>query len=116
MMQQDAATAVGDGFQVAVGICIVSENAFNAGVASVPAPFTDIGWDGWMWHWQGTLAASSTTIDNTLGVTAHREQIDSKAMRKIKLGDVQCAVIEMVENVTATMFAHIETRVLDKLP
>ena len=45
-----AGGAADEGFRWSFGMCNVSENAFNAGVASVPAPFTDIAWDGWMVH------------------------------------------------------------------
>ena len=43
-------TSALDGYDGAVGLCIVSENAFNAGIASIPTPITDIQWDGWLWY------------------------------------------------------------------
>ena len=41
--------ALGSGFHGAIGMCIVSENAFNAGVTAVPHPIADVSWDGWIW-------------------------------------------------------------------
>ena len=116
LLSLDSGTAIDDGYQFAFGLCIVTENAFNAGVASVPTPLTDIAWDGWLFHTQGNLKIASTTIENGLGTTNARIPIDSKAMRKFKNTDVMVGVLEVVETTTANMRAALESRLLLKLP
>jgi len=116
VMTMRLATSVGDGFQNwAAGICVVSENAFNAGVASVPAPLTDISWDGWLWHHQGGHITSLETTEVHRPTGAIEVVIDSKAMRKIKNTDVQIGVLQMGTEIgTATVDFSARTRVLDK--
>ena len=108
-----------DGMKVAVGICIVSENAFNVGIMAIPQPLTDIGWDGWLWYWTGHMEAvgniTEADFQGQLGAMAARIEIDSKAMRKIKRTDVQCAVVEVVESGTVAVQLRLDIRVLDKL-
>jgi hypothetical protein len=59
----EVSTGTFDGFDgVAFGLCIVSENAFNAGVAAVPTPIADEAWDGWIVHRHtGAMVSDSTT-------------------------------------------------------
>ena len=110
------ASATGDGFLVAAGLCVVSENAFNAGVASVPDPLADMDWEGWFWYkTTNLLAAAISPLGNELGATINRIEIDSKAMRKIKSTDVIVGVIGTTENATATMNSALDTRMLFKL-
>ena len=112
------ATAVGDGFEnFAMGICIVSENAFGVGVTVVPSPITDMAWDGWMYHSShGHITSLSTTEEHR--VTGARViPIDTKAMRKIRNTDVICGVLQMGTEVgTATVDFSARTRLLLKLP
>ena len=111
-------TSVGDGFDsVMAGICIVSENAFNAGIGSVPTPIQDISWDGWMWHMiLGRFRGASTTEVARAPMEAGRFVIDSKAMRKIKSTDVLIGVLEAgTETGTSTLEFSADTRILDKL-
>ena len=103
--------------QVAVGICNVTENAFGAGATAIPAPITDINWDGWLWFWQGRFTSPSGTLTDADGATNARIVIDSKAMRKVHVTDTLVGVIQTTGEIgTATMVANMETRVLDKLP
>ena len=66
----------------AIGIGIVSEEAFQAGIASIPEPFTDADWGGWMvwrsfgFRWEVTTDIGRIAIPWSL-------EIDSKAMRKM---------------------------------
>ena len=112
-------TAISDGFaSFAVGLCNVSENAFNAGIVSVPSPITDMAWPGWMYH---SLHAELTGLETTeVGrgpLSAVRVSIDSKAMRKVRIMDVLCGVIEVgAETGTANLVFSATTRILDKLP
>ena len=111
-------TSINDGFlKIGLGICNVTENAFNAGTASVPAPLTDIGWDGWMWHQLlGEFRGFSTTPTGRGPLEAVRMPIDSKAMRKVKQTDVLIGVIEVgAETGAATILFSAVTRVLDKI-
>ena len=115
----ESATSIGDGYyELAFGICIVTENAFNAGVASVPAPLTDLGWDGWLFHrLVSQMRAPSTTELFTSPMEAVRIEIDSKVMRKEKATDVMIGVTELgTEAGACTLTYQAVTRVLDKLP
>ena len=112
-------TTIGDGFdRVAVGICNVTENAFNAGVTAVPAPIGDVGWDGWIWHrWFASFRGASVTELGVSPMEAVRVEIDSKAMRKVHQTDFLIGVVELgAETGAATLQFSAETRVLDKLP
>jgi len=114
-----AISAAGDGWpRLAAGICIVSENAFGVGGApSVPAPLTDIAWDGWLWHYVGSVIGQVSGNFGTDGSQTIRIPIDSKAMRRIKSTDIQIGVIELgTETGTATLLADLNTRILDKIP
>ena len=104
-----------DGYAVSVGMCIVSENAFNAGVASIPDPTVDGDWEGWMYHRQFFLKASSAGGFQTRA-GAERFEIDNKAMRKFKRIDVMVAVAQMQEVGTSIVNLNLATRVLVKLP
>ena len=115
---QVTTTTVLDGFaNVGLGICNVSENAFNAGVASVPTPLTDIGWDGWMWHMLlSEFVGMSTTETGQAGSEYVRFPIETKAMRKTRASDVLVGVVELGTEVGAAVLRFQATsRVLDKL-
>jgi len=108
----NAATAVGDGFQWAAGIAVVSLDSFTAGAASTPTPFDDIQWPGWLWHAQGALK-------ETIGGGADHVQrvvIDSKAMRKIRLNEVVALFMQFGETGTAQLEVTAGSRMLVKLP
>jgi len=103
-----------DGFsQISMGICIVSENAAGIGATAIPAPSTDIGWDGWLWFWTGSMSVETFTA---FDATNLRIPIDSKAMRKFKNTDVMVGVIQAGTEVgTASLQATMQTRLLVKL-
>jgi len=120
-MQLDLVTAAGDGFNGAVGLGIVTSDAFGAGTAAVPGPFGDPSWDGWFFHQYWTLrgiAAQSQGADvpiNAPGGTL-RIPIDSKAMRKFKSNETIFGMIEVaVETGTAGLIFRGDTRQLHKL-
>jgi len=109
---QLTATAVGDGYQWAFGIGIVSADAGGVGITAVPKPFDDIDWPGWLWHQMGTQKES-------IGGGADHVQvvnIDSKAMRKIGLNEVAFLVMQFGEVGTSTIEVTAATRMLVKLP
>ena len=66
----------------AFGVGIVSTEAFNAGVASIPEPFTDADWGGWF-VWQAF--SFELLFDDATGVMTPNWniEINSKAMRKV---------------------------------
>jgi len=107
-----------DGFrQVAAGLCIVNENAFNVGITAIPGPISDIGWDGWLWYWTGALFAANTTPSGNLGTEVARMVIDSKAIRKQKESDVLVAVVDTASiDGTTNLEVRFNSRMLDKLP
>jgi len=91
------ATAVDERALIAFGMIIVSDNAFAAGVGSVPAPFADIV-DDWFVH--GFLSVSSgaegAVVTNPI---YDRLTINSKAMRKMKNSERIVMVAETVESI-----------------
>ena len=113
---QVASSTDGDGFDdIAIGICIVNQNAAGIGVSAIPQPLTDIFWDGWFWYWTGSL----NTLDVSLmgDIAEVRIPIDGKAMRKIHLTDNVVAVIQVAAEVgTSVLQARLNTRMLSKLP
>jgi len=77
----------------AYGEAIVSQEAFAAGVASIPEPFSDADWSGWMvWRSFSYHLESSSTI----GITelSWNDQVDSKSMRKVGPNDVLVGIAE----------------------
>jgi len=102
----------GNFFTLSLGLCIVSENAAGIGITATPSPFTDIAWDGWLWHWTG-MAGFVNGTNAALGTNI---EIDSKAMRKFKATDVLVGVMEAVETgVAGTIQVSWASRVLLKL-
>ncbi len=77
----------------AFGIGIVTVQAFTAGVASVPGPWTDSDWDGWMVLQPIAFRYDLTTDIGRLITTVNME-IDSKAMRKMEANEILVMVAE----------------------
>jgi len=112
-----AATSARDGFNWSAGICVVSLDSFTAGVASLPNPFTDIEWPGWMWHGNGAIRTAVAGL--AVGDPTHNPMlvpIESKSMRKFRLNEVIALVVAAGETGTATMSVAGMTRMLAKLP
>ena len=112
-------TTIGDGFEAfAFGLCIVSENAFGIGVSAVPAPLTDIAWDGWLVHSvHGHMTGQETTEVSRFPLEAIRVPIDSKAMRKFRATDTLVGVIQVGTEIgAAALRLSARTRMLVKLP
>jgi len=78
----------------AYGMGIVTAQAFAAGAASIPGPFTDADWDGWFVHgyWSYRLELAGTA--GTLLIDSVEMPIDSKAMRKINGSEVLVVMCE----------------------
>jgi len=95
----------------AIGMAVVSDEAFLAGVGSIPEPFTDANWSGWfVWR---SFAYDIRVADAT-GVVLfpwHLE-IDSKAMRKV---GPQETVVVIVESQAGAFDVVFSPRMLVKL-
>ena len=95
----------------AYGMAIVSQEAFAAGIASVPEPFTDSDWGGWV-VW-GAFAYGFEFADATgVNFPNWSAEIDSKAMRKITPNEV---IVTVVESQTGGFSVSFNTRLLIKL-
>ena len=104
------------GYNLAAGIGIVSLDAFTAGVASVPDPFDDIDWPGWMWHQMFSIHAPFAVIAANDAGFQRELKIESKAMRKLRINEVLFMSVQAGETGAATVQVEAATRVLVKLP
>ena len=66
------------------GLAVVSDQAAAIGVSAVPTPFTDMQSDHWLLH-QIIYGDESNLTDRTRSAT--RKSVDSKAMRKVNVGE-----------------------------
>ena len=90
-----------------LGICVVTTVAFTAGVASVPGPFSDAGWNGWfVWEPFSNFLEVTTDIGRFLG--SWERLVDSKAMRRIGDEDTMITVVES-QGVAFDVSANIRT-------
>ena len=112
------ASAAGEGFLAAVGIGIVTGDAFTVGITAMPTPVTDENWDGWLWHNYFSVRAPTATIADVAGRgSAHfRTPIDSKAMRILHSDNVLFMALQVTEVGTSSMDFSAATRLLLKLP
>ncbi len=77
----------------AVGIGIVSAEAFAAGVGSIPEPYTDADWGGWfMWRSFCYRFEFEDATGTMLG--SWDFEVDSKAMRKVSPNEVAVFIAE----------------------
>ena len=109
------ASAPQTGFQVAFGMCRVSQKAGDLGATAVPGPLTEIAWEGWFFHWQGSVKIAVLTDFHVEAGASVRVPIDSKAMRKLSSDEAILGVLETVEVGTSTMHAELRSRLLFKL-
>ena len=118
VIKMATAAAALDAAVGAFGICVVEQNAFAIGVTAVPTPITDADWDGWI-DWTPvsleTAAVISGTSDSGAGVILDYV-VDSKSMRRLKLGDAVIGVFEWtVETGTVQLSVYLDSRILVKL-
>lgn len=80
-------TAATEDFFGAFGMAVVSDQAVAAGVASIPTPITDLGSDLWFVHqmFAGGVMAGGTPVEGNPRVFQYT--IDSKAMRRVDVGE-----------------------------
>ncbi len=114
----EAVTTIGDAFgDVALGIGIVSADAFAIGQSAMPSPLSDPDWD-WMWiQYLGAMIGRSTTEAELTGPLGEvRVEIDTKAMRKVHPNETVFGVIETEDETGAvTLSFSAMTRMLSKL-
>jgi len=98
-------------FQGAIGIAVVSDDAFAIGTTAIPGPFTDSDWGGWfVWRsFCGHLEFQGAS-GSTLEMIAL--EIDSKAMRKIGPNET---MVVMAESQSGAVDVWDGTRHLVKL-
>ena len=78
----------------AVGMILVSDTAFAAGVASIPGPVTDVADDGWFLYIPIVQAfgfASAVGIDGSFAI---QYAFDSKVKRRVEEGQTGAIVVE----------------------
>ena len=121
----ETATAANDGFSGAFGIAIANDAAITVGITALNTPVTDEAWDGWMFHSFFSLAAPAAitaagTSKEWSGIAgtaaAQRIEVDSKAMRKIPVGQTLYCALEVTENGTAGANWMFNSRMLAKVP
>ncbi len=106
--------APGDGYFGAVGIAIASDQAFTAGVSSLPTPLSEASANVWLWHQYLSVHGEATDVGEAS--SNQRIEIDSKAMRKLRDDDVIVAVMQVVETGVADMDVFFDSRALFMLP
>ncbi len=112
MIRSDQATADEDQ-RVAWGACVVSDQASAAGVTAVPTPITDDGSDLWFAH---LYMFSGFEFISGVGALLRGTQysLDSKAMRKVDVGQDLLTVVEMDASSSGTVIIQA-SRMLLKL-
>jgi len=123
MLRLNTASSQGNGFHGAVGVGLARNPAFTAGIASLPTPITEEFQDNWLWHQyfaclaNGAITAAGVSLSGgqSDGTTAAlRVQVDSKAMRKLNIGDTIYVAIEATEVGTAQLAWSFNSRMLVK--
>ncbi len=95
----------------AYGICVVSDEAFTAGAASIPRPFDDASWDGWfVWRsFEDFWEFGDATGMRRQSIV---QEVDSKAMRKVSENET---VVLMCESQSGALNISMHLRMLFKL-
>jgi len=96
----------------AVGIGVVSSEAFTAGVASIPTPYSDADWGGWlMWRSFAHHFEFQSSVSSFLASWSF--EVDSKAMRRFSPNEV---MVFIAQSQTGNFRVADCTRQLVKLP
>ncbi len=95
----------------ALGMGIVSDQAFAAGAASIPGPWTDQDWEGWF-VWIPWAFKFEVTTDVGRLLSTVQIEINSKAMRKVGANET---VVMMMESQQFATEVHAGFRMLVKL-
>ena len=93
-LQSDQLVATEDQI-AAVGMAVVSDQAAAIGITAVPTPITDLGSDLWFLHAMGNASYEfQSAIGTNPNFAAFHQNIDSKAMRKVDIGQDLAVVVE----------------------
>ena len=112
-----AADALNSGFACFVGIGIATLDAFTVGSGSLPNPFDDQDWPGWLWLGnQDMRTAIGAIAIGDPSVNPVRIEVDSKAMRKLRQNEVIFMSAQVGESGVSTVDVRGFTRMLVKLP
>ena len=95
----------------AFGMCVVSDQAVAIGVTAVPTPVTDLASDLWFVH-RYLMASYSGIAGGARGIPY---EVDSKAMRKVDLGQDLISVAEVDLGIGAGVTMFIAGRILVKV-
>ena len=98
----------------AIGLCVVSDQAFAIGVSAMPTPATDPESDLWLMHcfWHVSVAEAGTVA--SLSNISQSVDLSSKAARKVNADQT---VVLIMENVSGTHGCEFDIgmRLLSKL-
>ena len=103
-----------DGFTGAIGIGIVTADAFAIGATAMPGPLSDMSFS-WLYHSFFNLFSFATGQEFGQGMTGVRIAIDSKGMRIQDASEVLFGMVETTELGAAALEFVADTRTLDKL-
>ncbi len=109
-LRSDQAAAV-ERQSASFGIAVVSDQAVAIGVTAVPTPFTDMASDLWFVH-RNIFGDESSLTDITRPET--RISIDSKAMRKVDIGQDIVVVGELASTPGTGQIMRVAGRMLVK--
>ncbi len=101
-LRSDQAAAI-ETQAIGFGLAVVSDTAVGIGVTAVPTPITDLASSLFFVH-RLIYADESNLTDRTRGQTV--VSIDSKAMRKVELGE---DIVLTIENAGLTSFGFVTT-------
>jgi len=104
-----------EGFTGAIGLCLVTDEAFAIGITAMPTPVSDMDDELWFYHRFFSLHAGAVTATAALARIALNWEVDSRAMRKQPVGMTCAAVIEVTELPTAIIDVQFDSRQLVKL-
>ena len=95
----------------AFGMGIVSAEAFAAGIGSIPIPFLDGAWGGWM-VWRSFSYRFEFATAAAVNFPGWNFEVDSKAMRKVTPNEV---LVLIGEGQGGAFSISVPMRVLVKL-
>ncbi len=108
-------TSTTENFSAVYGGCVVSDQASAIGVTAVPTPFTDH--DSDLWYWIETLFGTlvvTTDISRYIDGSRLDRTFDSKAARKVDIGQDVITVVEITDLSSGAIITHHD-RTLVKL-
>ncbi len=110
----DSLTAARQDVEIGIGIVVVSEDAFNVGATAFPGPLTD---PESHWLWRVGFHPFSTATDPAMTDigAAMWFDFDVKGQQKIRVGDAEVGVMEVVSASAVVSEATMGSRVLIKL-